>query len=85
MSSSISAPCANCGVPIIGLRTATHSFTGAANKPFNGDFGKNFLGEKWVSHWGRHKSEVTKGVIEASAKDDAILRGVTDVFYERRL
>jgi len=70
----------NRGVPIIALRTSTHAFTGQANKPFGGDFGKNVLGEKWVSHWGKHKAEATRGVIEPSAKDDPILRGVTDVF-----
>jgi putative heme-binding domain-containing protein len=69
----------NRGVPIIGLRTATHAFKGESNKPF-GDFGKNVLGEKWVNHWGRHKAEATRGVIEASAKGDPILNGVTDIF-----
>jgi type 1 glutamine amidotransferase len=69
----------NRGIPIIGLRTATHALSGAAQKPF-GDFGKNVLGERWVSHWGKHKSEATKGIIEPSAKDDPLLKGVTDVF-----
>ncbi len=69
------------GKPIIGLRTSTHAFNGIKGEfaPFNA-FGKNVLGEGWVSHWGRHKSEATRGVIEASAKDDALLRGVTDIF-----
>ncbi len=70
----------NRGVPIIGLRTSTHAFTGAANKPFGGDFGKNVLGERWVNHWGRHKSEATRGVVEAAAKDDVLFRGVGEVF-----
>ena len=69
----------NRGIPIIGLRTATHALSGAAQKPF-GDFGKNVLGERWVSHWGKHKSEATKGIIEPSGKDDPLLKGVTDVF-----
>jgi hypothetical protein len=72
------------GVPIIGLRTSTHAFQYRPNSPsayknFT-TFGKRVLGEQWVSHWGRHKSEATRGVIEPSAKDDPILRGVTDVF-----
>ena len=66
-------------MPIIGLRTATHALSGPAQKPF-GDFGKTVLGEKWVNHWGKHKSEATKGIIEPSAKDDPILQGVTDIF-----
>ncbi len=68
------------GVPIVALRTSTHAFTGDANQPFGGDFGKNVLGEKWVSHWGRHKVEATRGIIEPSAKDDPILRAVSEIF-----
>jgi hypothetical protein len=76
------------GVPIIGLRTSTHAFNGIAkDSPFakwnygtKGGFGKQVLGETWISHWGNHKKEATRGIIEASAKDEAVLRGVTDVF-----
>jgi type 1 glutamine amidotransferase len=69
------------GVPIIGLRTSTHAFNGLTGeyKEFN-SFGKRVLGEHWVSHWGNHKREATRGVIEASAKGDPILRGVSDIF-----
>lgn len=69
------------GKPLIGLRTSTHAFNGLKGEfaPFNA-FGKKVLGEQWVSHWGRHKSEATRGVIEAGAKDDALLRGVSDIF-----
>ena len=70
------------GVPVIGLRTSTHAFQVPGTSAFKGmnSFGKKTLGEQWVSHWGGHKSEATRGVIEPSAKDEAILRGVTDVF-----
>ncbi|MGH7947470.1 MAG: hypothetical protein ACREF9_21055, partial [Opitutaceae bacterium] len=34
----------------------------------------------WISHWGKHKVEATRGVIEPAAKNDPLLRGVTDVF-----
>ncbi len=64
------------GVPIVGLRTSTHAFN---DKPL-GKFGKNVLGEQWVSHWGSHKHEATKGILEAGAAGEAILHGVTDVF-----
>ena len=69
------------GVPIVALRTSTHAFRfkDGAYQSFN-DFGKRVLGEQWVSHWGKHKIEATRGIIEPAAKDDAILRGVTDVF-----
>ena len=69
------------GKPLIGLRTSTHAFSGIRGEyaPFNA-FGKKVYGEGWVSHWGRHKSEATRGVIESGAKDDALLRGVSDIF-----
>lgn len=70
------------GVPIVALRTSTHAFQYPANHlsvEFN-KFGERVLGEEWVSHWGRHKVEATRGVIEPSAKDHPILRGVRDVF-----
>jgi hypothetical protein len=67
----------NRGVPIIGLRTSTHAFRGKL-----GGFGKRVLGEGWVSHWGHHKREACRGVIEPGAKKDSILNGVTDVFAD---
>ena len=69
------------GKPVIGLRTSTHAFNGIKGDfaPFNA-FGKKVYGEGWVSHWGRHKSEATRGVIEGGAKDDVLLRGVNDLF-----
>lgn len=80
------------GKPIIALRTSTHAFNypkdskspyaryGWTSPEWKGGFGRNVLGETWVTHWGKHKAEATKGIIEPSAKDDPILRGVTDVF-----
>jgi type 1 glutamine amidotransferase len=70
------------GVPVIGLRTSTHPFQLPGTSKFKSynNFGKEVLGEKWVSHWGKHKVEATRGVIEAANASDPILRGVTDVF-----
>src|SRR4051794_25436307 len=61
------------GVPIIALRTSTHAFLfkEGAYLPFN-TFGKRVLGEQWVNHWGKHKSEATRGVIEPSAANDPL-------------
>lgn len=78
----------NRGVPIIALRTSTHVFSGipkdSAFAKWNwnnkGGFGKQVLGETWVSHWGNHKKEATRGIIEPGAKSDPILRGVADIF-----
>ncbi len=80
------------GKPIIALRTSTHAFSypdGSSSpyakfswngKIWPGGFGKQVLGETWVSHHGAHKKEATRGVIEPSAQDDPILRGVKDIF-----
>lgn len=70
------------GVPVIALRTSTHAFQlpgSSAFKDYNG-FGKKVLGEQWVSHWGKHKAEATKGVIETANAGESVLKGVSDVF-----
>jgi hypothetical protein len=72
------------GVPIIALRTSTHAFrfpenSASAYKRFN-DFGREVLGENWVSHWGTNRRGATRGIIEPGAEHDPILRGVRDVF-----
>jgi type 1 glutamine amidotransferase len=72
------------GVPIIGLRTSTHAFrfpedSATAYKHFN-NFGREVLGENWVSHWGANRRGATRGIVERGAQDDPILRGVSDVF-----
>lgn len=67
------------GVPVIGLRTSTHAFSGVGGSFSDlNSFGKDVLGERWVSHWGRHKSEATLGLFEPGNKDDSILRGIAD-------
>src|SRR5690606_32290740 len=60
----------------------THAFQlpgGSSFQHYN-QFGKNVLGEGWVTHWGVHKGEATRGVIEPEAVNFTILRGVKDVF-----
>jgi hypothetical protein len=70
------------GKPVIGLRTATHAFTGDAET--DGlkwkDFGLVVLGETWVNHHGKHKVEGARAVIEPAHAEHPILRGVKDVF-----
>ena len=82
------------GKPIIGLRTSTHAFsyknpTNSAyskyshnSKAWSGGFGRQVLGETWVSHLGENHKEATHGVIEASQKNDMILRGIGDMFAD---
>ena len=82
------------GKPMVALRTSTHAFKYAdtSTSPFRkysyrstewpGGFGRQVLGETWVSHLGNNHQEATRGVIEASAKDDPLLRGVGVIFAD---
>ena len=73
----------NAGKPVIGLRTATHAFQGGekfGESLTYSQFGRQILGEEWVSHHGSHKSEGARGVIEPGAEKNVILHGVSDVF-----
>ncbi|MFN0051191.1 MAG: ThuA domain-containing protein [Planctomycetales bacterium] len=77
------------GRPIIGLRTATHAFnfqkagstfadytwtSKAAN--FDGGWGRQVLGETWISHHGNHGSQSTRGIIPSGVEKHPILRGI---------
>lgn len=80
------------GKPIIGLRTATHSFNYGKHADsmykhysynsgeWKGGFGRQVLGDTWISHHGKHKKESTRGVINEEHKDHPILKGVKDVW-----
>jgi len=71
----------NAGKPFIGLRTSTHAFSGVKGQyDWLNKFGKNVLGEQWVSHWGSHKKEATRGKIEPGAEKNPLLNGVSDIF-----
>jgi len=79
------------GKPIIALRTSTHPFNFPAESrwaryswnsqaPWQGGFGKEVLGETWVSHWGEHNVHAALSVIEPGAENEPLLRGVGDIF-----
>lgn len=78
------------GTPIVALRTSTHAFSGLPkgsrfeswNYNNQGGFGKRVLGETWLTHWGRHKVEATRGAIEEGQRANPVLRGVQDLFGE---
>jgi hypothetical protein len=72
------------GVPIVALRTSTHAFQMKGDSSYKNfsRFGKEVLGEGWVSHWGGHKSQGCRGVVEEANKNHPILKGATDVFAE---
>ncbi|MFM7033597.1 MAG: ThuA domain-containing protein [Planctomycetia bacterium] len=78
------------GRPVVGMRTATHAFNPAKgsryahygwdNKTehFTEGFGRQVLGETWISHHGHHGHESTRGLIAPGAKTHPILRGIKD-------
>lgn len=78
------------GKPVLGMRTATHAFNISGGKTYSkygngyngedypGGFGRQVLGEKWISHHGAHKSESTRGLIAEGAKQHPIVRGIMD-------
>jgi hypothetical protein len=82
------------GKPIIGLRTSTHAFQYSKadhsifaryshdSKEWPGGFGRQVLGETWVSHLGTNHKEATRGIIEPSAANEPLLRGVGRIFAD---
>ena len=79
------------GVPLVGLRTATHAFAYGPDAPAGarawsadaadplGGFGETWFGDSWVAHHGAHGSESTRALPEpaAAAAGHPILRGFT--------
>ncbi|MEO1857541.1 MAG: ThuA domain-containing protein [Rubritalea sp.] len=83
----------NRGVPIVALRTSTHAFNfkkdskwakyshnAKAGSGWQKGFGRQVLGESWVSHHGKHKVEGTRSVIETANAKHPVLSGVGTIF-----
>lgn len=80
------------GKPLIALRTSTHAFafpegSQSAYTRFDwrstewpGGFGRQVLGETWVSHHGEHGKQSTRGVLAPAFTNHPILKGVTDIW-----
>lgn len=80
------------GKPIMAFRTSTHAFNypddaetsfrrySFDSREWPGGFGRQVLGETWVSHHGNHGSQSTRGVIAESAASHVVLKGVDDVW-----
>ena len=82
----------NSGKPIIALRTATHAFNYQKNKtsPYakwtwnsadpKGGYGREVLGETWISHYGQHNVQSTRGIIAPGMEAHPITQGVKDIW-----
>ncbi len=76
------------GRPVIGMRTATHAFNLKGSKTYaryswtskewDGGFGRQVLGETWISHHGDHGKQSTRGIIAPGAGGHPILGGIKD-------
>jgi hypothetical protein len=79
---------------VVGLRTATHAFqikrsdakfaqyTWNNQGEFQGGFGRQILGETWVSHYGRNHVQSSRLVIEPALASHPVLRGVADMWVQ---
>jgi hypothetical protein len=82
------------GGPVVGLRTATHAFQikrpdakflkfhwqGVEGYP--GGFGRQILGETWVSHYGKNHVQSSRLLLQPDHSTHPILRGVKDVWAQ---
>ena len=78
------------GKPVVGIRTATHAFNIPPGKKYSKysynsrdesypqGFGRQVLGETWISHHGRHGVQSTRGILAPGQQHHPILRGIRD-------
>ena len=83
------------GGPVVGYRTATHAFQikrpdakflkftwNNASPDYPGGFGRQILGETWVSHLGRNHVQSSRLLLQPDEASHPILRGVKDVWVQ---
>lgn len=80
--------------PVVGFRTATHAFqikrpdakflkyTWNNKEGYVGGFGRQILGETWVSHYGRNHKQSSVLLLQPDQASHPILRGVKDVWVQ---
>lgn len=85
------------GTPISALRTSTHAFKVPKESAYHkydwrskvegwkGGFGRQVLGESWVSHWGAHAKQGMNTHPIAENKTHPILNGVDKIFVRSDL
>jgi len=82
------------GGPVVGFRTATHAFqilrpdakflkyTWKGVEGYPGGFGRQILGETWVTHYGKNHEQSSKLLLQPAQAAHPILRGVKDVWVQ---
>jgi len=83
------------GGPIVAFRTATHAFQikrpdakfvkydwQNKDESYKGGFGRQILGETWVSHYGTNHKQSSRLVLDPSQANHPVLRGVKDVWVQ---
>jgi type 1 glutamine amidotransferase len=82
------------GGPVVGFRTATHAFqierpdakflkyTWKGVEGYPGGFGRQILGETWVSHYGKNHAQSSRLLLQPGEATHPILRGVKDVWVQ---
>jgi len=70
----------------VALRTATHPFNYVKRKDspyakysfnsreYKGGYGRQVLGETWISHYGEHQRESTRGLVAKAMEDSPLVR-----------
>ena len=77
------------GRPVVGMRTATHAFklssktyarfsSGSKEPGWDGGFGRQVLGEDWITHLGPNHKTSTHGVPVKGEENSPLLRGVKE-------
>jgi type 1 glutamine amidotransferase len=83
------------GGPVVGFRTATHAFQikrpdarflkytwRGGDDTYPGGFGRQVLGETWVSHYGKNHAQSSRLLLQPDQAQHPVLRGVTDVWAQ---
>src|SRR5829696_9013439 len=83
------------GGPVVGFRTATHAFQikrpdarflkytwRGGDEQYPGGFGRQILGETWVSHYGTNHKQSSRLLLQRAEAEHPILRGVKDVWAQ---
>jgi type 1 glutamine amidotransferase len=78
----------------VALRTSTHPFNYVKHKDspyakwsFNcrqkgseGGYGRQVLGETWISHYGHHQKESTRGLVAKGMEKSPLVKGCEDIW-----